>query len=147
MKLRLKRRLQLFHACCPLEFITLTIFRLLPPAANGNWYKIVMTDRVSKLTRAMQTVKTSSPHVANVFSDSRIVFYSITAHVVTDNGVRFTTKLYAMLCTMLGVEHLTTTAYYHQTNEQAKQNICKIETRLWHYVAENQNDCDKYVQP
>lgn len=48
---------------------------------------------------------------------------------------------------MLDVEHPTKTTYYPQTNERVEWYNRTMVTRLRHYVAENQKNWDKYVQP
>lgn len=45
------------------------------------------------------------------------------------------------------MNHLTTTVYHLQTNEQAKTFTKTIVVRLRHYVAEHMRDWDIYVQP
>lgn len=94
----------------------------------------------------MPPCKTSLSHVTNVFIDSWVVFYGIPAYVLTDNEVQFTSKLLAMLLTMLCVKHLTTIVYYSQTNGLVEWDRRTVSTSLMHYNATIQ-DCDPYVQP
>lgn len=75
-----------------------------------------MTEKNKKLTRAMRTDETSSLHIENVSFDSWVVPYATLSHVLTDNKVQVTSKLFKTPCTMLGVQHLTAAAYHLQTN-------------------------------
>lgn len=62
----------------------------LPRIVNRNQYEIVVTDKYSKITRAIPTSRTSSSYVANVFFAFCVVPYGIPAYVPTENGVRLT---------------------------------------------------------
>lgn len=106
---------------------------------------VVSSHKYLRLTRAVRRGKTSSSHAANVFFDIRVVRNGIPVYVLTDNGVRITSKLFSLLCTMLDVNALTTTAYRTQTNGQVERNNNTIVTRRLHYVTENQKHRETYV--
>lgn len=130
-----------------LEFIAIEVLRPLPRTTSGNQYAIVITDRYSKVTRAIPTSKTASTHAANIFFEHWVIPYGIPKYLLTDNGPQFTSKFFAMICSLLGVKHLTTTAYHPQTKGQVEHYNKTIVTRLRHYVAEHQRDWDTLVQP
>lgn len=144
--LKLKRGLQLFPASDPIEFVAIEILGPLPRMVNENQYVIIMTDRNTKFTRVMKSSKTSSPHVANVFFAFRVVPFGIPAYFLTDNKVKFLSKFFAMQCTVLGLKHLTTTAYYPHMNELVKRYNRTVVTGLRNYVVENQKDWYTHVQ-
>lgn len=48
---------------------------------------------------------------------------------------------------MLGITHLTTTIYYLQTNSQPELFNKTLVERLYHYLAEHQNEWHEYFQP
>lgn len=111
-----EKKLQLFPASAPLKLITICILAPLPRTVNGNRYVIIMTDKYFKLTRTMPTGKTSSLRIATVFFDSWRVPYGIPAYILTENGLKFTSKLFAVLFTLLIMKHLETSAYHSQSN-------------------------------
>lgn len=125
LKPKLKKQLQLNSASSPLELVIVNIFESLPHSANGNEYVIVVIDRFSKLSQLLQTVKTSSAYVANLFLDWWIACHGISAYVLTNNEVHFTSKL-LQRCTMVGMKHLTATAYYSQSSRQVERYSCII---------------------
>lgn len=143
---KLIKELQLLPTNGPLKFVAIDILGPLPRTRNENQYVIVMTDKYSKLTRAMQTGKTSSSHFGNVSFDSQVVLYFTPVYVQLKHGVKFNSKMFSALGTMLDVKHQTTTAFHPQTNEQVKRYNLTIVKQLRNYVAENQKYLDTYVQ-
>lgn len=75
----------------------------------------LMIYRVSKLTLAIPIDTTSSSHVVDEVFHFGVFPYGITAFGLTDNGVKYTSTIFATLCTILGVIQLTITAYHSQT--------------------------------
>lgn len=117
---RIGRIAATFPSKRPLEVIVTNIHGTLPCTANGSQYMDVMTDRYSELMRALPTGKTSSAYAANVFFESWTVTYGIPAYVLLGNEAQFPSRSFATLCTMLGVRHLTTTAFHPQSSEQVE---------------------------
>lgn len=111
----LKRRLQLFPESDPLVLFAIDILGPLPRTADGNPNIFITNYRYSKLTQALPTGKTSSAYVTNVFFDSWIVPHGTPAYVLTDNEVHLKSSLFATLCTMPGMIHLSTMTYLSQT--------------------------------
>lgn len=99
---KFKLQLQFFPASSLLELVPIDNLGALPCTVSGNQYVIVMTDRYSKLARAMPSDKTSSPNVANLFFDSWVVPYGIPAYIQTDYGMKFTCALFGTIYTMHG---------------------------------------------
>lgn len=135
--LKLNRQRQQFYASGLLCYIAINILVQLPRTANGNQYIIFMTDRLSKRSRAMSTGRLSSAHVANVLFDYRIGSHGILVYVLADNKALFSSKLFATLCIMPGVNCLTTTAYQTQTSAPLKEYNDTVVTRRRHYVAKH----------
>lgn len=107
----------------------------------------LITNRYKKPTRVVTAGSTTATHVINVFFESCFILYGIPTHILTNNRVLFTSKLFARQCTMLVVKHLTTTASLPQTNGQVESYNRTIVTRLRNYGAENQQDWDEFLNP
>lgn len=113
----LKWQLRLFPISRPLECIAINILGSVPRTAYCSQYVHGMTDRYLKATRSFASGKTSSAHGANYLFDSKIVSCVMFTVYQKDNGVRLTSNQFTVQCTMLGVNHLTTTAYHPQANQ------------------------------
>lgn len=142
---RHKRNLQLFSASGPLDLGALDLPRPLSKTRQGNQYICLITDRYSKLMRAISTFKTSETHMADIFVDYWVVPFGIPTYLLMDNGPQFVGKFLTLVCGHLGVEHLTKTAYHPQTNDQAKRFNRTLVTSIRHSVANHQRDWDMYV--
>lgn len=137
----------LFHASGPQEFVAVDTLAPLHRISKSNQYVIVINNRYSKFTRAIRSRITTITHVANLMFELWIIAYGFPTHILTANGVQIKCKLFATFCTMLGVEHLTTTAYLALSNMQVKTYNRLILIRLGHNGAKNQEDWDEFVQP
>lgn len=62
---RHKRPLQLFSASGPLNFVAMDILGLPPKTTQVNRYVLVLTNRYSKLMKAILTSTTNVTHIAN----------------------------------------------------------------------------------
>lgn len=133
----LKRKLHLFPARKPLQFVPVDMLRPLPHFTKVNQYLVVITNRFAKVTRPIQSGNRTATQVSNVLFESWNIQYGIPTHILTDTGVQITIELLETPCTILGGKYLPTTAYLRRTNEQFERNNRTIVTSLRHYVAEN----------
>ena len=144
---RHQKKLTLFPAAGPLEFVAMDLFGPLPKTAHGNRHILVITDRYTKMCRAIPLRTAQAPQVAQAFLDSWVYPYGMPDTVLTDNGPQFTAKFFESVCGLLGIRHVLTTAYHPQTNGQAERFNRTLGIRLRHYVTEHQRDWDEFVQP
>ena len=142
-----QKLLTLFPAAGPLEFVAMDIAGPYPRTRNGNEYVVVLTDRFTKLTRAIPTRTTTASDVASIFIDYWIYSYGVPDYLLTDRGTQFMSKFFELVCSSLGVKHVATSAYRPQTNGQAERYNRTMVSRLRHYICEHQTDWDDYVQP
>ena len=142
-----QHELTLFPAVDPLAFVAMDLVGPFVKTKKGFSSILVITDRFSKIARAIPMSSTTAGAVANAFMEHWICPYGIPTYILTDNGPQFVAKIFDHLVTMLGVSHLRTTAYHPQTNGQAERYNRTLVTRLIHYVSEHQNDWDQFVQP
>lgn len=84
---RYKRKLQLFRAAAPLEFVAMDIHGPFPTATQENKYILFVTDRYSEIARAINSSKTTRTHISNLFFDHCLVLYGIHRNLLIENGV------------------------------------------------------------
>lgn len=68
------------------------ILRPLPKTSNENQFVSVITDRYSKITRAVLTFRTTVERIASMVIDHWIIPYGIFDYVLTENGTLFISK-------------------------------------------------------
>ncbi|CAN8067637.1 unnamed protein product [Agarophyton chilense] len=144
---RSQKRLKLFPAAKPLEFVAMDIVGPFPKSVTGHEYILVITDRFTKLCREVPLRPTTAPVVARTFLENWAYPYGIPNYLLTDNGPQFVSKFFEEICRALGTKHVTTTAYHPQANGQAERFNKTLVQRLRHYVADHQSNWHAYVQP
>lgn len=109
-----------------------------PKTSNGNQCDVVAMDRCLNLVWFIPSSKAASTQIANIFFYHRVIQNGIPATFLTHNGFQFVTKLFEMMCGLLGAKNFRTTAYHPQSNCQAERINKTIVARLRHY-AQNTN--------
>ena len=142
-----QRKMKMFPASGPLEFVAMDILGPLPKTDGGNRFVLVITDRFTKMCRAIPIRSTRSHTIARVFLENWVYPYGAPTHLLSDNGPQFASKFFAAVNYMLGVKHYLTTAYHPQSNGQTERFNKTLVQRLRHYVEEHQANWDIFVQP
>lgn len=107
-----QRHLPIFPPTSPLESIAIDILGRLPRTKNRSEFVVIITDRCSKLTRAIASTKTSTSCVATILFDNQIVPNGIPSFLLNPNGPQFVDNLIWKSCPELKVRHLTRTEYH-----------------------------------
>lgn len=92
---------------------------ILVPLLNkkiGNRFIVILTDRYSKLTRAIPTKSITAAHVGNILLEVWIIPNGILERILTDNGPHFVEKCFNDACVALGTQLMTTTTCHPRTN-------------------------------
>lgn len=146
VKPKQKRPLQLFSASGLLGVIAIGFLAQLHHAADGNSTSSTWPTDIQISSERCRLAKHSQLK-NQIYS---FILSNFLWHIrLRTNGQWCTVHEQAVynLCTMLGVKHLTTAAYHYHTNGQAERFTCTIVTRQRSFVAGNQKDWNKYVQP
>ena len=144
---RHQKFLKLFPATGPMEFVAMDFLGPLPKSHSGKRHVLVITDRFTKLSRAIPLRDTNATTTALAFLEHWVFVYGAPTYLLTDRGANFTAKFFQAVCSSLGVKNLFTTAYHPQTNGQSERFNRTLISRLKHYVAEHQRDWDQYIYP
>ncbi|CAN8070204.1 unnamed protein product [Agarophyton chilense] len=142
-----RKYLKMFPAAGPLEFVAIDLLGPLRKTKNGYQHILVITDRFSKLTRAIPLKKTMSTTLAIAFLNNWVYPYGTPLYLLTDNSSNLASKFLEAVCNLFGIKHYFTTAYHPQTNGQVERFNHTLVSRLRHYTEEHQTGWDELVQP
>lgn len=78
--------MHLFPVGEPVGHVVMGMVGHLTKTVQNNRYIHVITNRYSKLARAIPTLKTTAAHATNVFVDHRLIKYEIFSYLLTGNG-------------------------------------------------------------
>ena len=105
---------------------------------------LVISDRFSKLVRAVPLKKVTASEVAKAFVHHWAFPYGAPIWLLSDKGKQFIAKLFRETYRMLGVQNLYTTTYHTLTNGQVERFNRTILASLRHYVSEHPKDWDLF---
>lgn len=137
--------LRLFPATIPFQDIATDLYGPLPNTAAGHEYVMVITDRFSKLTRAVPMGRVKSIDCASVLLDYWIAAYGLPDRILSDGGPQFTAKFWSQVCNLLSVEPKITTMSRPQTDGQTERFNRTMGRILDHYVAEHPATWDQLL--
>lgn len=118
-----------------------------PPRTEiSNQFVVTITDRYSKLTRALLTAKITSTQVADIFSYERVMTCGIPGCTFFDNGQQDMSMFFTLLCMYLKMKRLRTTVFHPQTNGQVERYNKTLVSRLRLHVPNDQQNRDIFAQ-
>ena len=80
------RPMKLFPASSSLDDVSMDLIRPLLKTTDGNNYLLVITDRYTKLVRAIPLRNTTAPAVAKAITRDWVFTYGLSRRILTDNG-------------------------------------------------------------
>ena len=101
-----------------MEFVAMDFLDPLPKSHSVKRHVLVITDRFTKLSRAIPLRDTNAATTALAFLEHWVFVYGALTYLLTNRRANFTTKFFQAVCSSLGVRNLFTTAYHPQTNGQ-----------------------------
>jgi hypothetical protein len=124
-RLRVKTKtaaLTLFLPQQPFEMVSIDLLGPLHETRRGNQYALVITDRFSKLSRAVPvSCDTTAPTIATAYFVHWVSHYGAPLILLSDNGPPFRAKMFKSFNMALGTHTVHTTAYRPQTNGQVER--------------------------
>jgi hypothetical protein len=86
------------------------------PPSSGYSYLFTVVDRTTRWPEAIPIPGISAADCAAALFSGWIQRFGVPAYITSDRGAQFTSSLWASLCELLSISHITTTAYHPQSN-------------------------------
>jgi hypothetical protein len=113
-----------------------------PQTALGNKYILVFTDHFSRFVELVAVKDLTAETTARAFIQYYVQRHGIPFYLLSDKGAAFTAGLFRLVCTILGVHKLFTTAYHPQCNGMTERFNRTMNTMLAKLVDVKCNDWD-----
>ena len=128
----------------PMERICLDIVGPFPESRNGNKYGLVVTDYFTKYVEVYAIPNQEASTIATVLTREFFSRYGVPNFLHSDQGTQFESKLFAEVCTLLGITKTRTTPFRPQSDGQSERNI-KTLSRMIAMATKDQHDWDEHL--
>jgi Integrase core domain len=91
------------------------------PPSQGYKYIFTIVDRTSRWVEAVPLAVTTAAACADALFQYWIMHYGVPAAITSDRGPQFTWGVWAAVCQLLKIDHLTTTAFHPQANSMVER--------------------------
>ncbi|XP_065670064.1 uncharacterized protein LOC136088898 [Hydra vulgaris] len=115
------------------------------PSLKGNLYIFVFGCLFTKYVEAFAVSTIAATSIAELFVDNIVFRHGAPRRFLTDRGSNCTGKLIKVVCDILNVKKLFTTAYHPQTDGFVERINGVLAQNLSMYVASNQRDWDVHL--
>jgi len=137
--------LTLFPATMPFQDIAVDLYGPLARTAAGHLLILVITDRFTKLVRALPIDGTTAVDCASVVLDYWVAAYGPPDRLLSDGGPQFTSHFWGQVCNLLSIEPKVTSPSHPETNGQTERFNHTMHTILNQYVAEHPRSWDQLL--
>ena len=128
----------------PWHTVAVDIMGPYPRSNNGKRFLLVITDLYSRWVEAFPLTRADAKQITNVMEKEIFARYGYPRHVLSDNGVQFTGKVWTQACQRWDVDHWTTPIYHPRANPTERRNK-DIKQGLRIRLGEDHRTWDLYV--
>jgi cleavage and polyadenylation specificity factor subunit 1 len=100
------------------------------PTSSGYSYLFTVIDRTTRWPEAIPLSGISAAECASALFSGWIQRFGVPAYITSDRGAQFTSSLWASLCELLSISHITTTAYHPQSNGLVERSHRRLKDSL-----------------
>lgn len=112
---------------------------------SGNRYVPVMTDYHTKWVEAVACPAASAAEAAKGFVEQVLLRHGTPETIISDRGQHCVGKLAEETFRLMGMNHVTTTAYHPQANGLCERFNCTLADILSMYVSLHHRDWDEFL--
>jgi len=129
--------LTLFPATMPFQHIAVNLYVPLDKTAAGHRFILVITDRFTKLVRAIPMDGTSAVDCASVLLDYWVTAYGPPDRLLSDGGPQFTSHFWGKVCNLLSIEPKETSRRTHRRTGRRRGSTARCtrsSTTTWRNI-------------
>ena len=115
------------------------------PESEGNKYILLIGDQFSKWCEAIALPNQEAKTVSRSFVEHWIVRFGCPVNLHSDQGSKFTPKLFRSLCSELGIQRTATTSYQPQRNAIIEKKNRTKEECLSKYIGQYQQEWTHFL--
>ncbi|MCP3667440.1 MAG: DDE-type integrase/transposase/recombinase [Gammaproteobacteria bacterium] len=131
----------------PWQRIASDIIGPLPLTEKGNKYIITFTDYFTKWTEAHALPDQKAETIARCMIDQVLCRYGTPRMILTDQGKNYMSGLFKVVCEILSIGTVRTTAYHPETDGISERFGRTLQAALAQYVNDRGTDWDMWLQP
>jgi len=129
----------------PSQDIAVDLYGPLALTAAGHRFILVITDRFTKLVRALPMDGITAVDCASAVLDYWVAAYGPPDRLLSDGGPQFTSHFWGQVCSLLSIEPKVTAPSHPQTNGQTERFNRTMHTILNHYAADHSRSWDQLL--
>lgn len=99
----------------PFDVIQIDTVGPLQQSKNGNKYAVTLQCELTKYLVIVPTINKTASEIARAIFEKFILIFGPMKSIKTDKGKEYENELIKELCALLKIQHVTSTAYHHQT--------------------------------
>jgi len=100
------------------------------PPSGGFSYLFTIIDRSTRWLEAIPLASTTASNCSAALFHVWVTRFDVPAAVTSDRGRQFTSNLWAALCSLLRIQHISMTAYNPQTNGLVERQYRRLKEAL-----------------
>ncbi len=131
----------------PWQRICSDVMGPLPLTEQGNKYIITFTDYFTRWTEAVALPDQTAKTIVRALVDTVICRYGSPKVILTDKGSNYLSMTFSVVCQMLGIEQVRSSAYHPETDGVSERFNRTLQDALSSYVDAKGTDWDLWLQP
>ena len=130
----------------PFEIVGADVMGPLTTSLDGYKYLLNFIDLYTSWPNAIPLKTLTAEELTLAFQRIIIARHACPRKLLTDQGTNFSSKLFNATCIQYKIEHITSSAYHHQTIGKVERFNKFMENSLSTMIKKDQTDWPKYVE-